>query len=431
MVERVVLLSIPQLRHKDVTPGALASLDRLAARGGLAELVPPFPALAAPSFATLMTGETPARHGLIGNCYFDREEGRVVTGPLTDADVQSPRIWQRLRAARPGARTMLWFAPNSRGADVDLDAWVDPRWSLSTEPPGLADDLLEHFGPFPCPKGPSSCEPPRLEATAWILKTAAHVLASEKPELAVIRVPYLGQIARRFGPDGREAGRAVRELESVLAPFLDGLPKTTLAVAVTESVITPVSGPIYPNRLLRDLGLLALKPAPGGGLAVDLAASKAFALVDHQVCHIYLNDPNQAAPVAASFTNRDADGVAVVAPGLRRAGLGMNHPRAGDVVLVAHPDRWFAPDWWRVPDEALRTAEHAAGLAEVSPHVPIDPAHVKGSMGAPPPNSEYLGVIVAGRPDLLGSSPQLASREVAGLLLRSLAQPQAPGRASA
>src|SRR3954451_1191609 len=122
MADRVVLLSIPQLRHRDVTPGALASLEALAGRGSMAELVPPFPGLAASSFATLVTGTGPYEHGLIGNTYFDRAERRIVASPLPDSAVQAPRLWDRLREAHPEARTMLWFAPNSRGAAVDLDA---------------------------------------------------------------------------------------------------------------------------------------------------------------------------------------------------------------------------------------------------------------------------------------------------------------------
>ncbi|MEO6810759.1 MAG: alkaline phosphatase family protein [Isosphaeraceae bacterium] len=417
MAERVVLLSIPQLRHKDVTPGALASLDRMAGRGALAELVPAFPGLAASSFATLMTGTGPYEHGLIGNSYYDRAEGRVRVGPLPDSVVQAPRLWDRLRAVKPGARSMLWFAPNFRGATVDLGAWVESDWQLATEPPALAKGLLDRFGPFPSPV--SRGEPPRLEVSTWLLKAAAQVIADEQPTLAVVRVPYLGQVARRFGPDGREAGRAIRELESILAPFLATLDRATLTIAVTESVTTPVSGPIYPNRVLRGLGLLALKPDDKGGLAIDLGQSAAFALADHQVCHIYLNDPDQAATIASAFAGAHNDGVDTVAPGAARAGLGLDHPRAGDVVLVACPDRWFAPDWWLTAEEAPKSSGLGSALISFSTDIPLDPTHVKGSLGAPPPNADYLGVIVASQPNALGSMPQVSARDVAQLVLRN------------
>lgn len=418
MADRVVLLSIPQLRRRDVTPGCLASLDALAARGAISELVPPFPGLAAASFATLTTGTGPYEHGLVGNSYFDRRGRRVVLGPLPDSEVMAPRIWDRLRAARPESRSLVWFGPNTGGASVALSAGLEPPWRLATNPPELADRLVAKFGPFPCPEA-NRAEPPRLECTSWMLKTAADVIASEAPELAIVRVPYLGQVARRFGPDGREAGRAILALESALAPFLKSLARDTLVLAATESVSTPVSGPIYPNRVLRALGLLALGPADGGGLDIDLQRSAAFALADHQVAHIYLNDPGQAATVASAFAGLHGDGVATVAPGPRRASLGLDHPRSGDVVLVSDPDRWFAPDWWSSADERPR-GPAASGLAATGASGPVESEHVRGSLGAPAPNASYLGVVVASARDVLGNAPQVATRDLAAIALTTL-----------
>src|SRR5262249_16913021 len=156
-------------------------------------------------------------------------------------------------------------------------------------------------------------------ATAWILRTAGAMIAAENPDLAIVRIPYLGQVARRFGPDGREAGRAVRELEPVLGPFLRQIPRNVVTLIASESVSTPVIGAMYPNRVLRELGLLPLAQRPGGGLEFDVNRSTAFAVTDPQLCHIYLNDASQSATVAASFSGPRADGVATVACGAHRA----------------------------------------------------------------------------------------------------------------
>lgn len=398
-----------------MTPGALASLESLARRGSLVNLVPAFPGLASSSFATMMTGAGPHEHGIVGDTYFDRDAGAVAARPLPDSAVTAPKLWERLRRARPGARSLLWFAPNTRGADVEISACVDGGTRLSTRPEGLAADLIAKFGPYPCP-APSGGEPPRLEAMAWILATAGAVIAEELPDLSVVRVPFLGQVARRYGPDGREAGRSVRTFEAGLREFLAVLPKGTAVVAATESVTTPVSAPIFPNRILRGLGLLALRPSPAGGPDIDLARSAAFALADHQICHVYLNDPKQVGPVASAFSGPRGDGIAQVASDGQRAALGMDHPRAGDLVLVAEPDRWFAPDWWSRPAEAPRPgAASGCGLAHsTAGGLLLDPAHVRGSLGAPPPGEAYLGVVVSSEP--------LRPEEVAGpLYARGLA----------
>lgn len=420
MADRVVLLSIPQLRHRDVTPGALASLDAMSARGAMAELVPAFPGLAASSFATLVTGTGPYQHGVIGNAYYDRGLHQVACSPLPDSAVLVPRLWDRVRSIRPDAKTLVWFAPNARGVSVDLGAWIDPVTGLATQPAELADDLTRRFGPLPFGRPGAGSEPPRLATTAWLLKTAGAVIAAERPTLSIVRVPYVGQVARRYGPDGREACRALIELEAALGPFLASLPAGTLTFAVTESVTTPVSEPIYPNRILRMLGLLALKRASGGGLDIDLDQSAAFGLADHQLCHIYLNDPAQAAPVASTFAGPHAEGIAHVASGTQRAALGLDHPRAGDVVLVACPDYWFASDWWKTPQEAPANPAATCGLAQASPAGLLNPAHVKGSLGAPPPNSEYHGVVVTSSPEALGNTSRLATRDIAALVLRAI-----------
>jgi hypothetical protein len=120
--------------------------------------------------------------------------------------------------------------------------------------------------------------------------------------------------------------------------------------------------------------------------------------------------------VASIFSGAKADGIAHVAPGSHRAALGLDHPRAGDIVLVACPDRWFAPDWWKTPQEAPKQPEATSGLAQDGP---IDPAQVKGSLGAPPPNPEYHGVLIASNAKLLGSLSHFSARDVAPLVLRA------------
>lgn len=420
MAQRVVLLSIPQLRHRDVTPGALASLDALESRGGLAEFLPAFPCLAGPSFATLVTGTGADAHGIVGDAYYDRAARRVMARPFSDRAVIGPKLWERLRAGRPGARCLSWFTPNLRDADVDLAAWIDVEDSLTTRPEGLAADLVSRHGPYPAPRTDPTGEPLGLNATGWILRTAAAAIAAERPDLAVVRIPYLGQVARRYGPDGREASRAVRELERHLAPFLASLPLDTLVVAVTESVATPVLEPLYPNLVLRGLGLLELVPHPDGGRDVDLAASAAFAVADHQLCHVYVNDPGVAATVASTFAGAADFGIAGVATGASRRRYGLNHPHAGDVVLVATPERWFAPDWWQRESDRPARPERGSGLAVGAE---LDVAKVGGSLGAPPPNAEYHGVVVASQPNFVREGELMPAADLALRLATALKLP--------
>ncbi len=154
---------------------------------------------------------------------------------------------------------------------------------------------------------------------------------------------------------------------------------------------------------------------------ISLEGSAAFALADHQICHVYLNDPAQMGPVAAAFAGPQGDGIAQVASLGQRAALGLDHPRSGDILLIAAPDRWFAPDWWDRPEEAPRAASgSASGLAHsTAGGLLLDPTHVQGSLGAPAPGEEYLGVVVSSEPLTDGGSVggRLAAHDLAALLL--------------
>ena len=422
MGDRIVLLSIPQLRRRDVTPGGLASLESLARTGSICDLVPAFPGTAAPAFATMLTGVGAAQHEIVGDIYFDRQAGRVESRPFRSSAIRGPKLWERLRSVRPGARTLLWGSPFADAGVEAGELWLGQS-GPETSPEFLGAETAGSFGPYPCPDR----EDPGLEPTAWLLKTAGAILAAQDPDLAVVRVPYLGQVARRFGPDGREAGRAVRALEAVLKPFLDGLRPETRVVAATESITTPASGPLFPNRTLRAMGLLELMPSDGAGLDVDLARSAAFAVSDHQVCHLYFNDATQMGAIASAFSGPGGEGIARVVSLGQRAEFGLDQPRAGDIVLIADPDRWFAPDWWEGPAEAPKSAKSAAcGLAHATAGgLLLDPEHVLGSLGGPPPGEEFLGVVVSSTPLPARIAPgsRLASTDLAGLILDLAAAP--------
>jgi predicted AlkP superfamily pyrophosphatase or phosphodiesterase len=425
MSDRVVLLTIPQLRCRDVTPGGLGSLERLTSRGSMTSAVPPFPGLASSAFASLMTGLEPREHGLIGNVFLDRVAQNVVTVPLPDSAVLGRKLWHMAREERPDARVMLWFTPDTRGADVDLMAWVDRPRLLHTAPESLQERLETALGPFP--NEDQSEEPTFEPASTWILQSAARMIREELPDLAVVRVPYLGQIARRYGPDGRHAGRAIRTFDAMLTGFLKALPDGTAVVAVTESIVTPVTETLYPNRVLRELGLLQTVALPSGGIGVDLAHSPAFALADHQLCHIYFNDPSVAGTVASTFSGAQSDGVAlVVASDEQRNLLGLDHPRAGDVVLVACPDSWFAPSWWTSDDE--RPVVVTESSIPIGDSTLLNPDHVRGSLGAPPPSDLYIGVLICSEPGMITANEDrpCSSSEVVRLVLELLKRPTTP-----
>ena len=69
-------------------------------------------------------------------------------------------------------------------------------------------------------------------------------------------------------------------------------------IVLSEYRLVDVSKPVHLNRMLREQGLLAVREEVGGEL-LDAGASTAFAVADHQVAHVYVNDARQATKVRA------------------------------------------------------------------------------------------------------------------------------------
>ncbi len=176
--------------------------------------------------------------------------------------------------------------------------------------------------------------------------------------------------------------------------------------------------------------MLTLKEDDGTEL-LDVKSSRAWALVDHQVAHVYVRDPADIERVAAVF--RDDPSVAEILNGPSRAAFGLNHPRAGDVVLIAKPDQWFAYYWWlddaKAPKFARTVDIHRKpGYDPVELFIdmraratPLRPELVQGSHGFPAEDAARRGVLVASSSDGIepGASGAIADTAVAGLILRN------------
>ena len=51
-----------------------------------------------------------------------------------------------------------------------------------------------------------------MQLTQWIARCAAEVLQSERPDLTLVYLPHLDYDPQRFGPDGCDMGKLVKEL---------------------------------------------------------------------------------------------------------------------------------------------------------------------------------------------------------------------------
>jgi predicted AlkP superfamily pyrophosphatase or phosphodiesterase len=181
-------------------------------------------------------------------------------------------------------------------------------------------------------------------------------MARHNPDMTLVYLPHLDYDLQRYGPSDPRAAAAARELDDTIAPLLQ---TGATVVALSEYGITDVSRPIDINRMLRAEGLLEVY-AQAGMEYLDPWTSRAFAVADHQVAHVYVRDPADVAAVAKRCA--ELSGVAEVLDDAGKRKHGLDHERSGDLVLVAEPDAWFTYYYWlddaRAPDFARLVEIH-------------------------------------------------------------------------
>jgi predicted AlkP superfamily pyrophosphatase or phosphodiesterase len=352
-----------------LTPRALAHMprmQRLAADGFQAQLDPVLPAVTCSVQATLLTGLAPTDHGIVGNGWYFRDLGEVFLWRQHNALVQGEKVWETARRAKPGFRAAnlcWWYA---MGATTDLTVTPRPIYHADgakdpdcyTDPPELHDRLTGPLGGFPLFTywGPTAS----ITSSKWIADAAKLVLGAERLDLLLVYLPHLDYDLQRFGPDGPEAIKAAGELDAVAGDLIDfARGRGDQVVVLSEYGITPARRPVEINRALRRAGLLRVYTQAGMEY-LDPWVSRAFAVADHQIAHVYVRDPRDVDATRAALEG--LPGIGVLLEGDAKAEAGLGHERSGELIALAERDAWFTYHYWlddaRAPDFARNVEIH-------------------------------------------------------------------------
>ncbi|MFO0950846.1 MAG: alkaline phosphatase family protein [Isosphaeraceae bacterium] len=215
-------------------------------------------------------------------------------------------------------------------------------------------------------------------------RCAAELLTAERPDLSLVYLPHLDYEPQRHGPSGCDMPRLVRELDDACAPLLDAARSAGARVWVlSEYGHCDVRRPVLINRALRDAGLLTVRPGPFGEI-LETFQSRAFAVCDHQLAHVYVTEVEDRPRVRALL--EALPGVSRVYSGEERAEIGLDHPRSGELVVLSDPDAWFAYPFWKDDALALRLRPHRrhpqAGIRPVRTVLRPRPALAEAPSGA-------------------------------------------------
>jgi len=434
-------------------------LSAVAAGGWVADMPEVPPAVTCTAQATLLTGMLPSEHGVVANGWLFRDTNEVRFWQQSNRLMHGEPLYvtAKTRATLRGksftsAKLFWWF---NQGAAVDFSVTPKPWYAadgnkafdVAGTPVEYIDELKRKFPAFPFSAfwGPMA----GLKSTRWIAEISAKVIREKRPDLTLVYLPHLDYEPQRHGPAGCDMPKLVKELDDATDPILDAAKQLGAQVwVVSEYGHCDVDTPVYLNRVLRAAGLLEARRGPFGE-QLDLYGSRAFAVVDHQLAHVYVANPADVQRVKELLAA--VPGVARTLAGDERQELHLHHDRSGEVIALAQPKAWFAYPFWTddgaAPDYARAVAIHhkpgfdpcelffdpkftfpklhaarrlmgkKLGFRTTFDVVPLDASIVKGSHGLPAADPQDRPILVGHGPNPGGSVPMTA---VKGLLLDAL-----------
>lgn len=354
-MKRVAVLNVVGL-----TKSVLEEMPRLKAWSEKTEVQsfkPAFPAVTCTAQSSYLTGKPVGEHGIVGNGWYDREAAEVKFWKQSNHLVKGDKVWENL-----GIKTAKMFWWYNMYSSADFAATPRPLYpadgrkafDIHTQPMGMREEIKADLGDFPFPSfwGPKA----GIDSSKWIAESAMWIEKKEKPELNLVYLPHLDYGLQKFGPGAPEIDAEYLAIDDVTCDLIEFLESAGVEVLVlSEYGISKVSKPIHLNRIFREKGWIQVKDELGLE-TLDCGGCKAFAVADHQVAHVYINDPSIAEEVREVV--KAVDGVEEIREALDLWGSGesIGKERGGDFVAVSEADAWFTYYFWtddaKAPDYA-------------------------------------------------------------------------------
>ena len=358
-MNKTVVLNVVGLTNRLIgehTPFIKSFLEK----GASASIEPVLPAVTCTAQTTYLTGKWPSEHGIVGNGWYFKDECEVKFWRQSNKLTQSDKLWDEMKQLDSNftcANLFWWYNMYST---VDYSVTPRPNYladgrkipDVYSHPPELRDQLQKELGTFPLFNfwGPKTS----VKSSQWIADAAIRTDQLHDPTLTLVYLPHLDYNLQRYGIDFSKISKDLNEIDEVVKKLVSHYDKeNTNIVLLSEYGITDVSKPIHINRILRSEGLISIREERGLEL-LDAGASKAFGVADHQIAHIYLNDPTIESKVKELL--KGIEGIDRVLSHNELQEAHLNHSRCGDLLLIADKDSWFTYYFWmddsKAPDYA-------------------------------------------------------------------------------
>jgi predicted AlkP superfamily pyrophosphatase or phosphodiesterase len=315
-----------------------------------------------------LSGLAPQGHGAVANGWYFRDQAEVWLWRQSNRLIAGEKVWEAGKRRDPEftCANMFWWY--NMYSSVDFSATPRPMYPADgrkvpdhyTEPTELRDELDAKLGTFPLFSfwGPATS----IVSSRWIAEATLHVRKTRRPTLTLCYLPHLDYGLQKWGPnlDDPRIQQDLHEVDQLAGSLIEAANRDgDKVIVVSEYGIVPVNGAVHINRALREAGLLRFRLEMGREV-FDAGASRAFALADHQVAHIYLQHGTEAGMVKSLLEG--LDGVAEVLDEAGKHRLGLQHARSGELIALSKADRWFSYYWWlddaKAPDYARTVDIH-------------------------------------------------------------------------
>jgi predicted AlkP superfamily pyrophosphatase or phosphodiesterase len=440
-LQRTAILNVVGLTPRHIgenTPYISAFLGRQ--ENHLAHVEPSLPAVTSTVQATFLTGTPPSQHGIVANGWYDREFAETRFWKQSNHLVGGRKLWEHLRGDNPDFTCAKLFWWNNMYSSVDFS--ITPRpiyrsngskiFDIATHPQEIRKTIKKKIGKFPFIKfwGPAS----DIESSQWIARSAKWIEDTYQPSLNLVYLPHLDYNLQRLGPTDPMISIDLGQIDAVVGDLIRFFENAGVKVILlSEYGISDVNRPIHLNRIFRKKGWLEIRDEVGTDV-LELGDSKAFAIADHQVAHIYVNDKSILPEVRETVAA--VEGVEEIVDGAMKVHLGLEHGRSGDLIAVSDKRSWFTYYYWendrKAPDFARCVDIHRKpgydpvelfvnpkikrpklkvagkkirsllGFRTLMDLIPLDSTLVKGSHGRLPEFDED-------RPVLIGDFPELSA----------------------
>ena len=418
MAKNTIVIDIVGLERNHISENLTPNIFDISQAGESRDIETVFPAVTCTVQTSILSGTYPEIHGIISNGLYDRQHHSVSFWEQSSGLVQADRIWDTAKLHGNQSKTAVLFWQNTMYSNADIVLTPRPlhmednliMWCYS-KPPGFYEKLFEKIGKFDLTSywGPLASG----KSSAWIEQATEYVLENERPNFLFTYIPHLDYSMQKNGTSYTNLKNDLKFVDDLVGRLKlkaseIGILEDTQFIIFSEYAFTDVTTDIPLNTILRENGLVAVRDIEGVEY-LDLEYSKAFAMADHQVAHIYIKD---------NYTNtvkkilEGLKGVDLILDNEGKQRLRINHPRSGDLIAVSNKCSWFSYYWWfdqsKAPSFAKKVDIHRKpGYDPVelffdptTKSIPMNGKLVKGSHGRLPSDRESNPVYVSNRKDM-------------------------------